>query len=62
MDVHIQEVDSQVQALDSKSLLDPKVMRQIVQACMKAIQENHEHQKKLQNDRTLTDSVQSDNH
>ena len=40
MDVRINEVHSRVQTMDSKSLLDPHVMRQIVQACVKAVKED----------------------
>ncbi len=46
--------------MDSQSMLDPRVMRQIVKACMKAIKEEQARQKRLKDDRDLTDSVQSD--
>lgn len=59
MDIRINEVNSQVQTVDSKALLDPQVMRQIVNACMKAIRENQDRQKKLNDDRALTDGASS---
>lgn len=59
MDVRINEVSSQVQTVDSKALLDPQVMRQIVNACLKAIKENQDRQKKLKDDRELSDSASS---
>jgi len=59
VDVRINRVDSQVQTVDSQSMLDPRVMRQIVKACMKAIQEEQARQKRLKDDRDLTNSVQS---
>jgi len=60
VDIRINEVNSQVQTMDSQSMLDPRVMRQIVKACMKAIKEEQARQKRLKDDRDLTDSVQSD--
>jgi hypothetical protein len=57
VDVRINEVNSQVQTVDSKGLLDPQVMQQIVKACMKAIKENQDRQKVIDNDRELTDGA-----
>lgn len=59
MDVRINEVNSQVQTVDSKALLDPQVMRQIVNACMNAIKENEDRKKILDNDREPTDGASS---
>ena len=59
MDVRINRVESQVQTVDSHSMLDPRVMRQIVKACLKALKEEQARQKRLKDDRDLTDSVQS---
>jgi hypothetical protein len=59
VDVRINEVNSQVQTVDSKALLDPQVMRQIVNACMNAIKENEDRKKILDNDRELTDGASS---
>lgn len=59
MDVRINEVQSQVQTVDSKQLLDPRVMRQIVQACIKAMKEDQAREKRLAEDRSLTPGVSS---
>jgi hypothetical protein len=59
LDVRINEVNSTVRAVDSKALLDPAVMRQIVKACVKAMQEHQERQKHLAEERSLTPGASS---
>jgi hypothetical protein len=61
MDVRINEVQSHVQTVDSKAMLDPQVMRQIVKACVKAVKEDQERQKRLADDRRLSSGVSSEN-
>lgn len=51
MDVRINQVQSQVQMVDSKSLLDPHVMQQIVRACLKALKEEQARDKELKGER-----------
>lgn len=41
-------------------MLNPQVMRQIVQACVKAVKENQARDKRLREDRQLTSGVSSD--
>jgi hypothetical protein len=53
MDVQINEVQSQVQTVNSKALLDPVVMREIVKACVKAVREDQARQKLLAEDRKM---------
>jgi hypothetical protein len=53
MDVRINEVQSRVQVSDSQSLLDPRVMRELVRACVKAVKEELERDKRLENERRL---------
>jgi hypothetical protein len=53
MDVRINEVQSRVQVGDSQSLLDPRVMRELVRACVKAVKEELERDKRLENERRL---------
>jgi hypothetical protein len=53
MDVRINEVQSRVATLDSQSLLDPRVMRQIVMACMQAIEEKEVRRKHLESERRM---------
>jgi len=60
VDVRINEVHSQVQTVDSKALLDPHVMRQIVKACVKAVKEDQARQKKLASERRLSSGVSSE--
>lgn len=60
MDVRINEVNSQVQAVDSKSLLDPLVMRQIVKACVQAVKEDQARHKMLADERKLTSGVSAE--
>lgn len=60
MDVRINEVNSQVHTVDSKGLLDPHVMSQIVKACLKAVKEDQSRQKRLKDDRQLTPGVSSE--
>jgi hypothetical protein len=61
VDVRINEVHSQVKTVDSKALLDPHVMRQIVQACVKAVKEDQARQKQLVSERQISSGVSSDN-
>jgi hypothetical protein len=60
LDVVINEVNSQIQTMDSTAMLNPQVMRQIVQACVKAVKENQARDKRLREDRQLTSGVSSD--
>jgi hypothetical protein len=54
MDVRINEVQSRVQVGDSQSLLDPRVMKELVRACVKAVKEELERDKRLDGERRLT--------
>jgi hypothetical protein len=54
MDVRINEVQSRVQVGDSQALLDPRVMRELVRACVKAVKEELEREKRLEKERRLT--------
>ncbi|HUD49025.1 MAG TPA: hypothetical protein VMR33_19495 [Candidatus Baltobacteraceae bacterium] len=62
MDVRINEVQSRVQATDSKALLDPRVMAQIVRACVRAVKEDQAREKKMAEERKLTSGISSDDH
>jgi hypothetical protein len=57
MDIRINEVHSQVQAMDSTSLLSPHVMRQIVKACVQAVKEDRARQEMAAGERRLTSGV-----
>ena len=60
MDVRINEVQSQVQTVNSKSMLDPAVMREIVKACVKAVKEDQAREKQLANDRKMSAGASAD--
>ncbi len=60
-DVRINEVQSQVQLTDSRSMLDPRVMREIVRACVKAVKEEQALEKRLADDRRVRSTDSSDN-
>ena len=59
MDVRINEVQSRVQVGDSQSLLDPHIMRELVRACVKAVKEELERDKRLENERRLSSGSSS---
>jgi hypothetical protein len=61
VDVRINEVQSQVKTVDSKALLDPHVMRQIVQACVKAVKEDQARQKQLASERQISSGISENN-
>ena len=54
MDVRINEVQSNVQVGNSQSLMDPRVMREVVRACVKAVKEELEREKRVESERRLT--------
>jgi hypothetical protein len=54
MDVRINEVQSNVHVGNSQTLMDPHVMREVVRACVKAVKEELERDKRLEAERRLT--------
>ena len=59
MDFRINNVNSNVHVGDSQSLMDPQVMREVVRACVKAVKEELERDRRLAQERNLT-SKESD--
>ena len=57
MDVQINEIQSQVHAVDSRTLLEPRVLQQIVRACIQAINDEQAREKRLSDERRLTAGV-----
>ena len=57
MDIEIQEVQSRIEAADSQRLLDPRIMRQILQVCVQAVKEELARDKRRQNDRELSSGI-----
>lgn len=62
MDVRINEVQSRVQTTDSQALLDPRVMREIVRQCVRAVKEEQDREKYMANERKLTSGISSNDH
>ena len=62
MDVQINEVQSQVHAVDSQTLLEPRVLQQIVRACIRAINDEQTREKRLSDERRLTPGVSPEEH
>jgi DNA recombination-dependent growth factor C len=60
MDIRVQDVQSRVQATDSQKLLDPRVMKQIIKACVEAVKEDQAREKRRAQDRELTSGVAPD--
>jgi hypothetical protein len=60
MDIHINEVQSRIQTTDSQKLLDPRVLSEIVRACVRAVKEDQAREKRMAQDRGLSDGVAPD--
>jgi hypothetical protein len=56
MDVRINEVQSTVQLSNSLSALDPRIVKELVRACVKAMKEDQEHEKRMESERKLSTS------
>ena len=54
MDFRINSVSSNVRVGDSQSLMDPHVLREVVRACVRAVKEDLERDKRLAEERRLT--------
>jgi hypothetical protein len=57
MDIRINEVQSRVQTMDSQSMLDPRILQQIVRACVRAVKEDLERDKRRARDLDITNSA-----
>ena len=60
MDVRINEVQSRVQSVDSRSLLDPRILQQIIRACVQAVKEEQARENRMNEERKLTSGIASD--
>jgi hypothetical protein len=54
MDARINEVQSRVETTDSQTLLDPRIMREIVRACVRAVKEEQERDRRIKEEHSLT--------
>jgi hypothetical protein len=57
MDVRINRVESTVRTTDSQALLDPRVMHEIVRACVTAVKEDQAREKRIAAERRLSSGV-----
>jgi len=57
MDVEIGEVVATVKAVDGNTLVTPDVMRQIVRAVLRAVEEHQSHQARVGAERRVTGGV-----
>lgn len=57
MEVNIGEVTSQVQVADSQSLLDPRVLEQIVRICVERVREEQAKSERVKSERALRPNV-----
>jgi len=60
MDIRVQDMQSRVQTTDSQRLLDPRIMKEIVRACVQAVKEDQAREKRRKQDRELTPGVAPD--
>lgn len=57
MDVEIGEVVTTVRAVDGSALVSPEVMRQIVRAVLRAVDDREAHQARVSAERRVTGGV-----
>jgi hypothetical protein len=60
MDVEIGEVIANVHAVDGSAMLSPDVMRRIVEAVLKAVEEREAHKQSVRAERRITDGVSAE--
>jgi hypothetical protein len=60
MDIRVQDMQSRIQATDSQRLLDPRILKEIVRACVAAVKEDQAREKHRQQDRDLTPGIAPD--
>jgi hypothetical protein len=61
MEVHIDEVVSTVHTVDNEALVSPSVMRQLVQAVMRQVRAERDHERRVRNEQSMNAGrVQSD--
>lgn len=60
MNVEINEVVSTVRAVDGQALLSPQVLRRLVDALMRAVNDQREHEKRTQKENRVTGGVSAE--
>ena len=57
MDIRINDVQSRIQTTDSQRLLDPRILDEIVRACVRAVKEDMARDKRFAGDRYISESI-----
>jgi len=60
MDIRINDVQSRIHIADSERLLDPRLMDQIVRACVRAVKEDLAREQRFAKDRDISNSIRTD--
>jgi hypothetical protein len=53
MQVVIEEIVNNIRAIDRETVLSPEVMRQIVHACLNAVQDARSHDERIKEERSV---------
>lgn len=57
MEVHIEEVQSSVRAVDGASVLSPQTMQKILAVVMRAVEEREAHRERVKSEQTVSDDA-----
>ena len=60
MDIRINDVQSRIHIADSERLLDPRLMEQIVRACVSAVKEDLAREQRFAKDRDISNSIRAE--
>ena len=60
MDIRINEVNSRVQTMDSPALLDPRILKEIVRLCVRAVKDELAHDRRMNEQLKLNNSINPD--
>jgi hypothetical protein len=60
MDIRINEIHSRINATDSSSFLDPRILQEIVRVCVMAMKDELKRDKRIAEERNLSSSVSTD--
>lgn len=55
MEVHIEEMQSSVRAVDGASVLSPQTMQKILAVVMRAVEEREAHRERVKSEQTTSD-------
>ena len=56
MEVHIEEMQSSVRAVDGASVLSPQTMQKILAIVMRAVEEREAHRERVKSEQTTSDN------